>query len=185
MNPILVVYATREGHTNLFAEYIAERIQSMALPVALFEMRELPLGVPLKSYAAVLIAASVHGGKHEREIANFIRGYRADFNQMDTAFVSASLSQAGAQDERACSENRAKAAGYVKRMVDTFLAETRWQPTLAQPVAGALMYSTYNFLLCMIMKRIANNNLLLASAAVACAWISRSPGFDNPASHRN
>jgi menaquinone-dependent protoporphyrinogen oxidase len=155
MNPILVVYATREGHTKLVAEYLAERIQSVALPIAVFDIRELPLGVSLRGYAAAVIAASVHVGKHEREIVNFVRDYRTDLNQMPTAFVSVSLSQAGAQDERAGSENRAKAAAHVKRMADAFLAETQWQPTLVQPIAGALMYRKYNFLLRMIMKRIA------------------------------
>jgi menaquinone-dependent protoporphyrinogen IX oxidase len=60
MNPILVVYGTREGHTKLVVEYLAERIQSLALPVAVFEVRELPVGVSLTCYAAAVIAASVH-----------------------------------------------------------------------------------------------------------------------------
>jgi menaquinone-dependent protoporphyrinogen oxidase len=146
MNPILVVYATREGDTKLVAEYIPARIQSMALPMAVFKVRELPVGISLKDYVAAVIAASVHVGKHEGEIINFVRDYRADLNQIPTAVVSVSLSPAGAQHERACSENRAKAAGDLKRMAEAFLAETRWQPTLVQPVAGALMYRKYNFL---------------------------------------
>ena len=40
-------------------------------------------------------------------------------------------------------------------MMDAFLAETQWLSAIVRPVAGALMYSKYNFLLRMVMKRIA------------------------------
>jgi menaquinone-dependent protoporphyrinogen oxidase len=74
---------------------------------------------------------------------------------MRTAFLSVSLSQAGAQDEHATPDSRARATADVKRMIDVFLTATQWHPTLIQPVAGALMYSRYNFLVRFIMKRIA------------------------------
>jgi menaquinone-dependent protoporphyrinogen IX oxidase len=74
---------------------------------------------------------------------------------MRTAFLSVSLSQAGAQDEHATPDNRARATADVKRMIDVFLAVTQWHPTLIQPVAGVLMYSRYNFLVRFIMKHAA------------------------------
>lgn len=155
MKPILIIYATREGHTKRVAEYLADRIRSRALPVTVLELGELQGGFSLTHYSAAVIAASVHVGKHEYEAINFVKHHRADLNQMLTAFISVSLSQAGAQDERAGSESRDKAAADVQKMTDAFLAETQWHPTLIRPVGGALMYSKYNFVLRMIMKRIA------------------------------
>jgi menaquinone-dependent protoporphyrinogen oxidase len=155
MKPILITYATREGHTKRVAEYLADRIRRRALPVTVLELRELQDGFSLKQYSAAVIAASVHVGKHEYEAINFVKRHRADLNHMPTAFISVSLSQAGAQDERAGSESRAKAAADVQKMPDAFLAETQWHPTLIRSVGGALMYSKYNFVLRMIMKRIA------------------------------
>jgi menaquinone-dependent protoporphyrinogen oxidase len=155
MKPILIIYATREGHTKRVAEYLADRIRYRALPVTVSELGKLQGGFSLAHYSAAVIAASVHVGKHEYEAINFVKHHRADLNRMLTAFISVSLSQASAQDEQAGSESRAKAAADVQKMTDAFLAETQWHPTLIRPVAGALMYRKYNFVLRMIMKQIA------------------------------
>ena len=40
-------------------------------------------------------------------------------------------------------------------MIDDFRAETGWRPKSTKAVAGALLYSKYNFLLRWIMKRIS------------------------------
>jgi menaquinone-dependent protoporphyrinogen oxidase len=155
MKPILILYASREGQTKRIAEYIGERIRSLALSATVWKASEVPDHFSLAPYAAAVIAASVHGGKHEREVIHFVRQYRSALQQMPTAFISVSLSQAGAQDERATTESREKAAADVKRMIDTFLAETQWRPTLVRPIAGALMYRQYNFLIRLVMRRIA------------------------------
>lgn len=155
MKTVVVLYATREGHTRLVAEYVAKAIQCLPLPVTVLDVNKLPGDFSLANYAAAVLAASVHGGKHEPEIVNFVRRHRADLDRMRTAFVSVSLSQAGAQDQRATFESRAAAAADVKRMIDVFVAATQWHPNLIQPVAGALMYRRYNFLIRLIMKRIA------------------------------
>ena len=42
-----------------------------------------------------------------------------------------------------------------QKMIDAFLEETHWHPGKIKAVAGALLYSKYNFLLRLIMKRIA------------------------------
>src|SRR5690242_4083343 len=133
MNPILIVYATREGHTKRVAEYLADRIRYRALPVTVLNLGELQRGFSLMNYSGAVIAASVHIGKHEREAIDFVKHYRAGLNQMVTAFISVSLSQAGAQDERASSESRAKAVADVQKITDAFLAETQWHPTLIRP----------------------------------------------------
>ena len=40
-------------------------------------------------------------------------------------------------------------------MIDVFIEETGWRPARALPVAGALAYSRYNFIIKFLMKRIA------------------------------
>jgi menaquinone-dependent protoporphyrinogen oxidase len=155
MKPILILYASREGQTERIAEYLGEKICSHALAATVLNAREVPENFSLTPYAAAVIAASVHGGKHEREIVKFIKNHRNALHQTLTAFVSVSLSQAGVQDERATPENREKAAADVKKMIDSFRAETQWHPTIVRPVAGALMYRQYNFILRLIMRRIA------------------------------
>ena len=40
-------------------------------------------------------------------------------------------------------------------MIDVFVGETGWRPARVLPVAGALAYSQYNFIIRFVMKRIA------------------------------
>ena len=40
-------------------------------------------------------------------------------------------------------------------MIAVFVKDTGWQPARAMPVAGALVYSKYNFFVRFVMKRIA------------------------------
>lgn len=141
MNPILVVYTTREGQTRRIAEHVAANLKQQGLSVNLLEGRYVPAGLSLGGYSAVILAASVHRGKHESEMVRFVRDRRTELQQLPTALLSVSLSQAGAQDTSAPPDRRSQAAADVKSMLTAFLAETRWHPTLAVPVAGALMYS--------------------------------------------
>jgi menaquinone-dependent protoporphyrinogen oxidase len=43
----------------------------------------------------------------------------------------------------------------VKQTLETFFKQTGWHPTTVKPVAGALLYSKYNFLIRFVMKRVA------------------------------
>jgi menaquinone-dependent protoporphyrinogen oxidase len=115
----------------------------------------LPANLSIHNYSGAILAASVHRQKHEPEIERFVNDHLNDLEQIPTAFLSVSLSEAGAEDTTAPSERREKATGDAQEMIQTFLSDTGWHPTRTQAVAGALMYSKYNFLLRLVMKRIA------------------------------
>jgi menaquinone-dependent protoporphyrinogen oxidase len=74
---------------------------------------------------------------------------------MTTAFLSVTLSEAGAEKQDATPANHAKFVQDVDAMLTRFFNETKWTPTRVKPVAGALLYSRYNFLLRLIMRSIA------------------------------
>lgn len=155
MKPFLVLYATQEGQTKRIADHVGARLRENGLSCDVINIKQLPADFSLKNYGPVILAASVHIGKHQREMARFVRQNRQNLDQVRTAFLSVSLSQAGAQDSNAPWERRQQAAADVNRMVTGFLAKTHWQPWRAEPVAGALMYSKYNPFMRFIMKRIA------------------------------
>lgn len=155
MKPILVAYATREGHTKKIAEFLANRIRIRDVPATVIEAHRRDFDRLLGHFSAIVVAGSVHAGKHERELHSFVRRNLAQLTGMVTAFVSVSLSEAGAQDSGASPRKRAQASADVQRMIGDFLRDTHWNPRIVQPVAGALLFTRYNFVIRFIMNSIS------------------------------
>jgi menaquinone-dependent protoporphyrinogen oxidase len=154
---IAVFYATREGQTRKVAERIAADLRACGCEVDLQNVRTLRSPLDWSRYGTACLAASVHAGRHEREMIRFVREHRSALERLDAVFVSVSLSQAGAEDSRAAADRRDASAADVKRMIEEFVSTTRWRPARSLAVAGALAYSRYNVLVRWLMKRIAQS----------------------------
>ena len=153
MKPIGIFYATREGHTRLIAERIAIALRTLGLRAETHDLRA--SSVELGHYDAAILAASVHAGSHEAEMSNFVKQHRAQLDAMPNAFLSVTLSQVGVEDLSRPPADRARFAADVESVIENFRRQTGWNPKQVKPVAGALTYSQYNFLIRFIMKRIA------------------------------
>jgi menaquinone-dependent protoporphyrinogen oxidase len=153
--PIGVLFATKEGHTKKIAEHIADNLTAKGFPVQTCSVRDFPVAGDLKTFAAVILAASVHVGQHEKEMIQFVRRHRADLDLLPTAFISVTLSQAGAERPTATVDEHARFVADVEKVLHQFFEDTHWRPGRIKPVAGALLYSKYNFLIRFVMKRIA------------------------------
>lgn len=158
MLPVLIVYATRQGHTRRIAEHLAAEIRACDWQVDAVDARTLSPDFDLGHYSAAILAASAHLGKHEREMVAFVREHRAALEGMPSAFLSISLSEAGAELETNPPELRSREAHDVQRLIDEFFEETGWHPSRVKPVAGALVYTKYNVLLRLVMKHIARKS---------------------------
>lgn len=158
MKPILVLYATREGHTARIAEHVAATLRSREIDVDVFNVAQLPEGFSLGRYSAAVLAASVHGGGHEREMVAFAKKQREPLDHIPTAFLSVSLSETTVEDLTRPEELRAQTQVEVQRILDRFLAETGWRPTRMSPVAGALLYQEYGLLKRFVMRMITKKS---------------------------
>ena len=127
MRPILIIYATREGHTRAIADHIAEYLQRGGATPQVIDAAHPPEGLDLSHYEAAILTASVHVGKHEREMIDFVRGRREGLERLPTLFLSVSMSEAGAEDEKQSAERRAEARANVTRMIDEFFEQTGWR----------------------------------------------------------
>jgi menaquinone-dependent protoporphyrinogen oxidase len=155
MKPIAVLYATREGHTHRIATRLIEALGSAGYAAESANVAKLGDAPDFGRFAAVLLAASVHAGRHEREMVELVKRHRAALERLPTAFISVSLSEAGAEDQSKPPEHRARAAADVSEMIDRFVQETGWHPGRIKPVAGALPYTHYNPFVRLVMVLIA------------------------------
>jgi menaquinone-dependent protoporphyrinogen oxidase len=143
MPRILVLYGTTEGHTRKVANAIGDTMRANGLDVDVVHVDESepdPSG-----YSAVIVAASVHAGGYQKPIASWVRAHAAQLDRIPGAFVSVCLSVLSKN-----AVGRQEAEAIPRR----FLDGTHWHPARVKIVAGALLYTHYNFLVRWIVKRI-------------------------------
>ena len=153
-----VFYATHEGQ----AERVAHRVAvdfckgRPGNEVDIFNVKDVKGFLDWHGYTLAFVIASVHAGHHEKEMVAFVKRWKAELTRLQAPFLSLTLSQAGAEMPANSLLQRQTAHEDALRMIYDFVRETGWQPTRVLPVAGALAYSKYNFLVKFIMKRIAH-----------------------------
>ena len=156
MKTLAVLYATREGQTRRIARHIAASLRARGFTVSVHDVAvELPTDFDLTRCAGAVLAASIHIGKHEREMVAFVRKQRAQLERIPCMFLSVSMSQAGAEDVSATSGRRARTTANVDKTLRKFLDRTGWKPARVHPVAGALLYRRYSVPVRLMMRLIA------------------------------
>jgi menaquinone-dependent protoporphyrinogen oxidase len=158
MRPFLVVYATRGGYTRQIAERVADRIRTLAREVQIQDARTEALP-PLERYSAVILAAGVHLGHHDRAMVKFVRARRRELDRLPTIFLSVSLTQAAAADVHRPDEVRLDAQRATRKVLEDFVLETGWHPCEAVPVAGALTESAHGPLTRILMRKLLRRDL--------------------------
>ena len=144
MSRILVLYGTTEGHTEMIATAIGNTLAALGFDVDVIQAGSVD---PRPSaFDGVIVAASLHAGRYQKAVARWIRAHRAELAAKPTAFVSVCLAVAG---------KRPEAVAEVNGIITRFVQDIGWTPTVTKAVAGALLYTRYNFLVRWFMKRIA------------------------------
>jgi menaquinone-dependent protoporphyrinogen oxidase len=147
MTRILIPYGTIEGQTARIAEFLAGVIRDHGCEAYPVDVRCADAPEP-DGYDAVIVGASVHMGKHERCVRDYIREHLAALERMPSAFFSVSLA---AHDETMAA--RKEVLGYLAE----FARQTGWRPAKVGVFAGALLYTRYGFFKRWIMRRIARD----------------------------
>jgi len=140
MTKILIGYGTTEGQTARSADHLAEAIRGRGIEAESLDLKR-SQDISLDDYDGVIIGGSIHMGKHQQDIVNFVRKNRAALERLPSAFFSVSLAASG---------DLANAEAYV----ENFAQETGWRPAKVGLFRGALLYRQYGFLKRFMMKRI-------------------------------
>lgn len=141
---VLIVYGTTEGHTRDLCNFIGEALAQRGAHVT---TSEASAGAPSpKGYDACFLAASLHVGKYQASLADYVRRFHDELTQARAAFISVSLAAAG--------ENPDDWAG-LDECVARFLSETHWTPQAIYHAAGAIRYSHYDFFKRLMLHHIA------------------------------
>jgi menaquinone-dependent protoporphyrinogen oxidase len=142
MSKILIAYGTTEGQTAKIADFIAEVVRGRGHAADAVNVKQFQPG--LDGYDAIIVGGSIHMGKHEDYVGDFVRRNRTALERQPSALFSVSLAAHG---------DTANAEAYVAR----FEQETGWHAAQVGFFAGALLYSQYGFFKRQVMKKIVRD----------------------------
>lgn len=154
MRTVLITYATHEGHTRDVAERLAFTLGKEGLEVTVHDLSAGPIDPML--FDRVVLAASVQLGRHHRRAVKFAKSQRQALEAKDAIFISVGGATAAAEH----AEDPLKVEQFArdaKQAVDLFIIDSGWTPRHVEFVAGAFLYRQYNWLLRLIMRRIAKS----------------------------
>ena len=143
MMRLLIPYGTTEGQTARISEYVADVIRGHGHEADVVDLKGSADPVP-DDYDAVIVGASIHMGKHESYVRDFVKENRDALERLPTAFFSVSL---------AAHDDMEEAEGYIEE----FVRKTGWRPAKVGLFGGALLYTQYGFIKRHLMKKIARD----------------------------
>jgi menaquinone-dependent protoporphyrinogen oxidase len=151
---ILIIHSTTEGQTPKIAERMADIARDAGQQARLTAVE----GAWQHSFFplpdAVVVAASIHDGKHADDITSFITEHRAQLDTVPCAFVSVNMGASTLEKRQAAEE-----------YLQTFLQQTEWQPAVRGVVGGALRYAQYGMLKRAMIRHVARKTGLSTHTA--------------------
>ena len=145
MQRILIVYATTRGWTGRIVDRMAAEFRGMGLHPSVYQAEEAG-GLDLDAFDGVLLAGSVHFGRHQRVLEDFAREHAGDLTLLPSAFLSVCGALAGSWP--GCHAEAAKHR-------EDFARRTAWRPEMSWSVAGRIAYTRYPFPLRLVMQFIS------------------------------
>ena len=143
MTKILIAFGTTEGQTARIADHIADAIRKYGVEAEALDLKR-SKDVSVDGYDALIVGGSIHMGKHQEDVADFVRKHRAVLERRPSAFFSVSLAAHGDMEN-------------AEAYVENFEQQTGWRPTKVGLFSGALLYRKYGFLKRYMMKRIVRD----------------------------
>lgn len=140
---ILLLHRSHEGHTKTIAQHLATVLEQDGHNPEVAALKDAPA---FAGYDVVVLGASIHVGKFDQKLVDYVSAHKGQLELLPTAFFSVCL-RAAQQD----AESQQIVQGYL----DTLVSATGWQPDVAASFAGAVKYREYNFVVRQLMKRIA------------------------------
>jgi len=128
----LLTYSTTDGHTIKICQRIQQVLEQAGQAVTLLPMAEAN-ELDLRSFARVVIGASIRYGKHQPQVAQFIAKHQAALESRPSAFFTVNIVA------RKPNKNRPHNNPYLIK----FLKNISWKPKLVDVFAGKLNYPIY------------------------------------------
>ncbi|WCB93390.1 Protoporphyrinogen IX dehydrogenase [menaquinone] [Baekduia alba] len=143
---VLVLYASTHGHTEKIAQRIGAVLRESDVSTTVCEVGTSGASLDPADFDGAIVGASIHRGRHQPAILDWIAERRMTLNGVPSAFFSVSLTAADDTDEARASTGQ---------LIDQVVEETGWTPTTTAAFAGAFQFVEYNLPTRVLMHLIA------------------------------
>ena len=135
MNPVLFLYATRDGQTKRICEAMIEVLEASEIRCTLLPITAPDAAAALKNASRIVIGASVRYGHLPATLYDFLGQHRQALETRPNVFFCVNLTA------RKPGKDTPEGSAYMR----TFLKKTPWKPQQLAVFAGALRYSRYTW----------------------------------------
>ncbi len=146
-NKLLTIFGSSEGHTSKIAHHIDQQARNLGYHSELLNVQPFKevshLANKIRHADMIIIGASIHLGQHQSKIKHLVEEHLHLLQSKPTVFFSVSLMAASPLSE---DQNLARKQAF------GFAHTHGWQPNQIWTIAGALLYTHYNWLTRIIMK---------------------------------
>lgn len=151
MPRVLIAYATDEGQTKKIANFVRDALETAGCEACLLEVRADTATPDFSDFDAAIVAGSIHVGRHQKLLEEFVRTNKQVLSQTPAAFISVSLSAGSSHPvERSAAD----------RYVAMFCERTGWQPDLTHCAAGAIRSAKTPFLRRLVVHAMVAKNAI-------------------------
>ena len=146
MAKVLILYASETGQTAKIAERMTQQARDKGHTVDCLAVDHLPRGFDIDAYDGILVGAPIRMMKFPKPVVRFVKRFRDKLTAHNAGFFAVCMAAVDPTPET--QQN-------ITNWINTFLQLTGWQPAKQGVFAGALMYTQYDFITRMIMKKIS------------------------------
>lgn len=135
MSKLLIIYASRDGHTRSICKRMEQRLLAAGHELQLIDIGVIGKLSPA-GFDVVAVGGSVVYGKHDPRLGHFIEDHAEHFEQIPLAFFSVNLIA------RRAIKQTIEGNVYVRK----FLENLKVRPRHVEIIAGKLDYPSYGWL---------------------------------------
>ena len=146
MARVLILYATETGQTAKIAERMAQQMRDKGQTIDSFQVDDLPRDFDIDAYDGILVGAPIRMMSFPKSVVRFAKKNRDKLVAHNAGFFAVCM---------AVASTTPKAHQDLEKWIASFLGETGWQPATQVAFAGAVLYTKYDFVTRMVMKKIS------------------------------
>lgn len=143
---VLIAYGTIEGQTRKIAKFVEKQVRAAGKDVVLFDTADKTGELAFDGIDKVILAASVHEGRHPEPFEIFINSNRKVLAEKPTHLLSVSL--------KAAFENSREEA---QDFADEMKLRTGLDPDSELLVSGAIRSDSYDYYASQVLRHVVLN----------------------------